>query len=626
MPSSTNKTAADEARDERRQEMDPDGFLDDVAAWQARSFDDLSRYQARWAENLKIMKGVWAVDEKTRSVVRGRSKIYFRKVWATVWRLVASLYNAFLRDPDVVKFEPRYGTTEDVHRAGVLQELVLYYRDYLLHRMDLFIQFVWAFYNILVYGLAVGLFSWEYEPGSKKDHPSFKIWPPEQVFPDMDATMESEMGHIIFESFHSLDVLKQRGYDNLDLLEPSTPAASTLRSVRHLNTQDPAQNPGDKEYPAPGRFQEAGNPQQEEKRGKYKVWQTFYRRNGKIYYGVSSGGDVVLKKPVVSKYGECFPIAMGTCLTEPHKLVGEGFPEPLEAPQVSLNDVINRRKDNVALVMNKHTFVSRFGNVDLASLTNSRAGGTTLMDDVNAVREREMQDVTQSAYAEAAADEGMMQEMSGVTPSKEGMDRSSKATTAQINLTESNAKVDLFIAIAGETFVKRFYQQLAYMVSRFHTDQKALDQANRAYRSKKQVDHWQLPGDVTDLDDLDAHVIVSVGIGTVSRDIEVKQLMLAMDKAVMSNQALAAILQTGVIPPKEIQLTDTSKLLEQLYPKIGLKNVHDYFFKVQPPPPQPPAGGGGPSPAPGLGNMPGGPAAMAGMLQPHGGPMNGGAQ
>ncbi len=46
--------------------------------------------------------------------------------------------------------------------------------------------------------------------------------------------------------------------------------------------------------------------------------------------------------------------------------------------------------------------------MDLASLTNSRAGAVTLADDVNAVRDREMGDVTQSAYVEAAADEGIL--------------------------------------------------------------------------------------------------------------------------------------------------------------------------------------------------------------------------
>ena len=593
MPTLLNYKDA-ETSEERKNRVDPDGVLDKVCRWHSKSKADLTMYQERWAQNLKLMKGVWDSGEKTRSEVRGRSKLFFRKVWSTVWRLLAAMYNAFLRDPDQVRLAPETSDPVDAHRAGVLLELVNGYKRKMDRTQNLFLQQVWGFYNALTYGLGVGLLSWEYDKSKKIDGPRFKVFEPERVFPDMTASLESEMEYIIFESFHSLAELRARGYENLDELESSTTESSTLRSVRHLNTQDPVQNPGENEYPRPGRYAGAENGKKpDEVHDKIKVWQVFYREMGKIYYCVTAGDQVILKKPELSKYGDVYPTVMGVCLTEPHKLIGEGFPEPLEGPQVSLNDVINRRKDNVSLALNKHSIVSRYGNVDLGSLMNSRAGGITLADDVNAVREREMGDVTQSAYVEAQADEGMMQEMSGVTPAKAGLEKAAKATTAQINLTESNAKFDFFIALIGESWMKSFYQKLTYMVQRFHTDKKKLQVATQSYRQKNKLGYDALPTDMNNVDEFDADVIVDVGIGTAGRENSIRETMLAMDRAVQANQSMIQLISTGAVPQRNLKLFDTSKFMEQLLPKIGYKNVQDYFIEVSQPPPEQGSPGGG---------------------------------
>lgn len=581
-----------ETKEEKKARLDPDGVLDMLGGWKAQSEANMSQYQARWTLNSKLMKGVWDVDEKTRSEVRGRSKIFFRKIWSTVWRLMASLYTTYLRDPDQVRITGRMGNDDDVHKAGVLQVMVEYYRDKMHRTQDLFIQFIWAFYNILTCGIGVGLFSWEYDKATKKDQPRFKVFEPEHVFLDLTATLPSEMQFIIFQSFHCYDELEAMGYENLDQLQPTTPENSTLRNVRNKNSGDPLQNPAPDEYPEPGKYTE-GAAEEARKKGKFKVWQAFYKKKGKIYYCVTSGTDVVLKKPIISKYGDEYPVVLGSCLTEPHKLIGEGWPEPLEGPQISLNDIINRRKDNVSIKMNSHKVVSRFANVDLSSLVNSRAGAVTLADDVSAVKELEIDDVTQSAYVEAQADDAMMQEMSGVTPAKMGMDKSSKATTSQINLTESNAKIDLFLAIVGETWVKNFYQVLVYLIQRFDTNENLMRVANKTYRMKKQVDYHMLPYDIKEIDDFDADVIVDVGIGTVNRDNSIKETMLAMEKAIQINQSLVALLSIGAIPKQSVKFFDAGKFFETLLPKIGYKNFQDFFVDVQPPPPEAAGGGQG---------------------------------
>ena len=130
---------------ERQARRDPEGVLSRVCGWQSKSKADVSAYQQRWADNLRLMKGVWAPEEKTRSEVRGRSKLFFRKIWSTVWRLMASMYNAFLRDPDQVRLQGRMGNDQDVHKAGVLQVMAEYHRDRMYRTQDLFLQHLWGF-------------------------------------------------------------------------------------------------------------------------------------------------------------------------------------------------------------------------------------------------------------------------------------------------------------------------------------------------------------------------------------------------------------------------------------------------------------------------------------------------
>ena len=65
-----------------------------ISSWHKEAEQFRTQYDQRWAKNLKLSKGILNEDEATKSRVRNRSKIFFRKTWATVWRITASLYSA----------------------------------------------------------------------------------------------------------------------------------------------------------------------------------------------------------------------------------------------------------------------------------------------------------------------------------------------------------------------------------------------------------------------------------------------------------------------------------------------------------------------------------------------------
>lgn len=562
-----------------------DPVLSRITGWHSESETLRSQYDNRWRRNLDLYRGIFSEEEIARSKVRNRSKIFFRKIWATSWRLVASFYNAFLRDPETFKIEGR--GPEDSHKAGVLHNMVEYRRDVMMRRNSLFLKMIWGFQNIIKFGNVVGKLHWEFDESRGKDGPVFNIYPNEQVFMDMAAETKEDMRYIIFESYLSKEALEEAGYDNIDEAESTTPPNNQLRNARFRGATDPLQNPKDTEYPDPGRYEDGRR--DELTSPIYVVWETFWREDGVVKFAVSNKGKVWFKKPEESVYGDEFPSIHGNCLTEANKLFGEGFPEPLEGAQESLNANLNMRKDNLSLILNKGALVDRMANVDLQSLTNNRPGRIVLTNNVNGVKYEDMPDVTSSAYNEAAADEKIMEETSGVTPSIQGTQRTDKATVARINFSEANAKIDLYIAIVGETFIRDFFSQLARLIQKFETDENVFRIANDRFREENNV----LTDDIYELDDFEADCVVKVGLGTVGRDMEIQQTMQAMDRAIMSNQSMIQLLGTQAIPPGGLKLFDTTAFIEDLLPHLGKKDINKYFMEVLPPLPQNEGGQGG---------------------------------
>jgi len=568
-------------------------ILDKFAKWRNESEDDKSSYSKRWVDAIKSIKGIFPEEEKARSDVRKRNKLFFRKTWAVRWRMMASLYQAFLRDRESFKISGR-DDLDDPRKARVLHNMVKYRIDELFNKASLFLKILWGFLNIFDMGLCCAKIFWDTE----NDRPEVTIYPNEQAFPDLKAETKEEMEYFIFENYKSLDWIKARyeiDEETEEMLTEEAIPESQVRAARYMDTQDPLQNPSEKEYPEPGRYLDS---EKEKHGGLYKIWEVFYKEDGKIMLAVTCSNKVVLQEPKKSPYGDRYPVALGVCLTEANKIIGEDFPTPLKGPQDSFNFICNARKDNLALLLNKGAIVSRFGQVDLKSLMHARPNRIIMANEPDAVKWEDPPDVTQTAYIEAAADEKMMEEMSGIVDAKQGtMSGSQKATTAQINLQESNAKIDLFTAIIGETFVKEIYLQIAYLIQKFDNDKKIIRIANERLRRSMAEETGYTYGpenDVYKFDDFDADCKITVGSSNAGRAVEVQQIMLAMEKAIQSNQTTVALLSSGAVPQGgQARFFDMTKFMDKLLPKIGIDDFRDTYYKVSPPPPQQAGGSGG---------------------------------
>ncbi len=549
----------------------------------------------RFARNQRLMKGVPVESESPTSKVTGKNKLYYRKIWSSAVRLLASMFQAYLQDKNKFKLLGR-DEQQDYQKAKVLEIMTRYRFELMMRRRSLFLKILWAFFDLIGMGFVVCKQTWKHNEELGIDEPDFNVYPAEQVcldWPELASGDINNMRFAMFENWYTLDMMEDMGYEKIKDLPSQVKPQNELEQARYQDSANPLVSSGTANestysnsavgnaYPQQGSQPHEINPYLR----RYLCLEAFYKEKGKMYYCViHPDTKTVLFKAILSPYGQDYPISVGSMIPDPHKAVPEGLPEVLEGPQESLNLTLNLRKDNVMLAMNGGFIYSRFGNVDKQSLRNIKPGFTVAADDVNAVKELKVPDVTQTSYIEAGQYVGMIDEMSAVNPTKQGQSNVQKATVAQINLTEANAKHDLFVAVAGQTFFHQFVYNLAKHISMFETDERIFRVANETFR--KEPLEGQPYENVYDLE-FDFDIEVNAGLSEVSRGIRSQQISAAIQTALQSNNSTILMLKSG-IKIDNPKIFNTGEMQAELLPELGLPNLSKYMISVTPPPPEQP--------------------------------------
>lgn len=580
-------------------------------------FDLLGMYDAsrtmrqqlepRWAMNDRIRKGIPLEETSSVSKVTGRKKIYFRKVWSAGWRLLASFYQSFLQDKNRFKI---YGADEETDwmKAYVLEWLTKHHLKRLFRQRSGFIKLLWAFLDCIFLGTGVIKLCWKYNKDTGEDRPDFTAYPLEQVCLDWAAESPSDMRFCAFENYLTKADMEEMGYKNVDQAVATSIPSSTLRFSRYTNSSDPARpSSGDGQnyangtvgahFPNPGEVNTAGH--YDHPLARYCAVEMFWKEKGKIWFAVfDPNARVFLKEPEESPYGKIFPVAVGTMLLEAHKMIAEGLPEVLEGPQEALNMDINLRKDNVRLAMTVGFIYGKYGGVDKQALRNIKPGMAVGANDPSQVAPLQFKDVTQNAHIEIAQDGAMIDEESGVNATTQGMSSTGKTGEAQINLSQSSVKLDLNTAVVGQTLFHQFIYVLAYMISKFETNEQLFKKANAsliALYGKDLPDGFK---DIYDIDDFDADVEVEVGFSEVSRAIRTQRAMGFMQMMSQANMATFQALAQG-IKMENPRVFNVGEASLEFAPDFGIQNPSRFLVAVQPPPPETPeageAGGGAPA-------------------------------
>jgi hypothetical protein len=202
------------------------------------------------------------------------------------------------------------------------------------------------------------------------------------------------------------------------------------------------------------------------------------RVEGEDIFFWTLGDRHVISKPIplreqykYLKHGQR-PWVWGTATIEPHKIYRRSLVDRCSGAQIQSNDIANQRMDNVTQVLNKRKVVQRNMGVDYATLLRNVPGSLIMTDDMDAIREEPVSDITSSSYQEQHMINADFDELAG------SFSNSSVTTNRALNDTvggmqllkgDSNTLTEYQLRVFVETWVEPVIRQVVDMVM-FHED------------------------------------------------------------------------------------------------------------------------------------------------------------
>jgi len=267
------------------------------------------------------------------------------------------------------------------------------------------------------------------------------------------------------------------------------------------------------------------------------------------------------------------PFVMGYANLEAHRNHPSAPIQLGQDVQAALNDSVNQRRDNVALVLNRRYKVLRGKNVDMRALSRSTPGGIILMDDLRAVDTDQMPDVTSSSYAEQDRLQMAFDDVSGGFSSStvQGA-RALNETVGGMELISNgtNEIKEYELRVFNETFVEPVITQLRLLEALYETDEVVLKLAADAIEL---IQELRDPTLMSILLEQELTTTVSVGLGATNP-------MQRMQKLLQGVQATAPLLGPQL---------NGEEVGKEVWGILGYKDGGRFIIpKDQIQPPQPP--------------------------------------
>jgi hypothetical protein len=274
----------------------------------------------------------------------------------------------------------------------------------------------------------------------------------------------------------------------------------------------------------------------------------FVERDGEKYCFWTLGTDALLTDVLpledVYLHGKV-PITMGYCVLETHKPMPDGIIGIGAPTQRIINDNVNMRNDNVALVLSKQWAIRAGQQVDTSNLMYGVPGGVTAFQNPETdVRPLEWNDVTSSAYQEQDRHNVDYDELVGNFSASSVMTgKNMSETVGGMEILGSGAATlsEYTVRIFTETWVIPTLNQLAALEQYYESDEKVFmlagSQAQQAYRLS-QPEYAEGQGQesppidemIESLIDDDAMVNVSVGMNATDPNRQLQRFLFACNQ------------------------------------------------------------------------------------------------
>jgi hypothetical protein len=443
----------------------------------------------RWARNNALAKSEHPPGSKYYSkAYEHRAKNFRGKTEGSIRKNEAALSVAMFSNRDVVSItaENQDGGEND-KKAKAIHQVVNYRLD---NDINWFLTSVGAYHEAMINGDVVSEQNWQYERVEKEngesvvlgDKPDIDLIPLELFHISPSANWKDPINsspYVVIEIPMFICDIREMMVEGkeLDDLEPGewlSLSDSQLQAATKTAKHDEVQQAREG----------TNNPTKNETSVAVTGFELVYvRKNtirveGEDIFFWTLGDRHVISKPIplreqykYLKHGQR-PWVWGTATIEPHKIYRRSLVDRCSGAQIQSNDIANQRMDNVTQVLNKRKVVQRNMGVDYATLLRNVPGSLIMTDDMDAIREEPVSDITSSSYQEQHMINADFDELAG------SFSNSSVTTNRALNDTvggmqllkgDSNTLTEYQLRVFVETWVEPVIRQVVDMVM-FHED------------------------------------------------------------------------------------------------------------------------------------------------------------
>jgi hypothetical protein len=273
----------------------------------------------------------------------------------------------------------------------------------------------------------------------------------------------------------------------------------------------------------------------------------FIDRGGERYVYWTLGSDTLLSdvRPIEDVYlhGKV-PITMGYCVLETHKPMPEGIIGIGAPTQRIINDNVNMRNDNVALVLSKQWAIRAGQQVDTSNLMYGVPGGVTAFQNPETdIRPLEWNDVTSSAYQEQDRHNVDYDELVGNFSASSVMTgKNMSETVGGMEILGSGAATlsEYTVLLFTETWVVPTLSQLGMLEQFYETDERVFAVCGKAAQDAYRLKHAEVaegeqespPVDeiIENLITDDAMVTITVGMNATDPNRKLQRFLFACNQ------------------------------------------------------------------------------------------------
>lgn len=482
-----------------------------------RVIQDIRQFQGEHPEGSKYFTDAY----------RLKSKLFRPKTRATIRKNEAIAAGAFFSTEEVVSLRPVDMDDPEQMAGAKLQQALVQLRLTRPHPQGLpwFLTCQGAYQEAQTVGLVASFQRWAYDEKKKIDRPEIMLLPLENVRFDPAAdwrdVVHSSPYLIVYWPMYVKDVKARMRpdpatgeskwcfYDEGIILSASK-TSDSIRQTREGNGTDSKQ------------ANTAGN-------DFTIVWvhQNFIEVDGIDVFYYTLGTEHMLSEPALvdDEYPHGRPVVIGFSIVEAHKAYPAGVCTLTRDVQAEINDLANKRIDNINLMLNKRYFASRNKNIDLRSLTRNSPASVTLMDNVGTdVKVITTDDATASSYQEQDRLNLDFDDVSGVfSGSSVASNRQLNETVGGMQLLTANANQvsEYQLRTFTETWVEPVLRQILILEQAHESDKKILTAAAQAAGIA--------------LDEITEAMLVqptllsvNVGIGAINPQMQLQRFVMAM--------------------------------------------------------------------------------------------------